>query len=152
MNGSSSLDFRRDGNVFDWTGPDQHHDGLIGTKRHTCRMWRGTQDSEENPRSCPVPWLSGATRHIPGLAPGIREENRPRVKADRVLLCLVIYDVFWERELIEWFISRGQSLIWKGSSVMRNRPRWVASMPPRDTVMSGPKLLAGSMSRFMTLM
>lgn len=38
--------------------------------------------------------------------------------------------------------------------VMRSRPsrpRWVASLPPRDMVMSGPKLLSGPMSRFMTL-
>lgn len=35
--------------------------------------------------------------------------------------------------------------------VMRSGPRWVASLPPRDMVMSRPKLLSGPMSRFMTL-
>lgn len=47
---------------------------------------------------------------------GIWEENRPRVQAERALLCWVIYDIFWEREWIEWFISRGQRLIRRGSS------------------------------------
>lgn len=77
MNGSSSLDFRRDGNVFDWIGPDQNYDGPSGAKRHTGRLWRGTLKSEENPRSCPVPRLSRATRHTPGLAWGFEKKTDP---------------------------------------------------------------------------